>query len=213
MQKNSIAVRVTHIPTGTVVTAERAQPVSKPPIRHALLRGKLYDMELQKREEQMERLKGKQVEMGWGNQIRSYVLQPYQMVKDLRTEYEVAIPKPYSTATWRDSWRPGQSQGPGNRHTRQLNPAPPRQNAPARFRRGICVMKRRNAALNLSAPPGVGTGYVPVTWIVKADICPPLVWLAIGPCGALVQTERWAAGLAASTSGLVNAWPDLDSPR
>ena len=44
-------------------------------------------------EEQMDRLKGKHIEMGWGNQIRSYVLQPYQMVKDLRTEYEVGDPQ------------------------------------------------------------------------------------------------------------------------
>ena len=53
-----------------------------------VLRGKLYDIELQKQEEQSARLRGKHVEAGWGNQIRSYVLQPYQMVKDLRTEAE-----------------------------------------------------------------------------------------------------------------------------
>jgi peptide chain release factor 2 len=53
-----------------------------------VLRGKLYDIELQKVEEEQARLKGQHVEAGWGNQIRSYVLQPYQMVKDLRTEVE-----------------------------------------------------------------------------------------------------------------------------
>jgi peptide chain release factor 2 len=53
-----------------------------------VLRGKLYDLELQKIEEEQARLKGKHVEAGWGNQIRSYVLQPYQMVKDLRTNLE-----------------------------------------------------------------------------------------------------------------------------
>lgn len=53
-----------------------------------VLRGKLYDIELQKMEAEQARLKGKHVEAGWGNQIRSYVLQPYQMVKDLRTEVE-----------------------------------------------------------------------------------------------------------------------------
>ncbi len=94
MQKNSTAVRLTHIPTGTVVTCqnERSQSQNRQSAMR-VLRGKLYDMELQKREEKMERLKGKHVEMGWGNQIRSYVLQPYQMVKDLRTDYEVGNPQ------------------------------------------------------------------------------------------------------------------------
>ncbi len=93
MQKNSTAVRLTHIPTGLVVTCqnERSQTQNRQSAMR-VLRGKLYDMELQRREEQMERLKGKHVEMGWGNQIRSYVLQPYQMVKDLRTDYEVGNP-------------------------------------------------------------------------------------------------------------------------
>jgi peptide chain release factor 2 len=55
-----------------------------------VLRGKLYDIELQKLEAQQAQLKGKHVEAGWGNQIRSYVLHPYQMVKDLRTELETS---------------------------------------------------------------------------------------------------------------------------
>jgi peptide chain release factor 2 len=94
MQKNSTAVRLTHVPTGLVVICqnERSQMQNRQSAMR-VLRGKLYDMELQKREEQMARLKGKHVEMGWGNQIRSYVLQPYQMVKDLRTEYEVGNPQ------------------------------------------------------------------------------------------------------------------------
>ncbi len=94
MQKNSTAVRLTHLPSGLVVICqnERSQTQNRQSAMR-VLRGKLYDMELQKREEQMARLKGKHVEMGWGNQIRSYVLQPYQMVKDLRTEYEVGNPQ------------------------------------------------------------------------------------------------------------------------
>jgi peptide chain release factor 2 len=93
MQKNSTAVRLTHMPTGLVVICqnERSQMQNRLSAMR-VLRGKLFDMELQRREEQMARLKGKHVEMGWGNQIRSYVLQPYQMVKDLRTEYEVGNP-------------------------------------------------------------------------------------------------------------------------
>jgi peptide chain release factor 2 len=54
-----------------------------------ILRGRLYEVERQKREEEAARLKGEHVEAGWGNQIRSYVLHPYKMVKDHRTDYEV----------------------------------------------------------------------------------------------------------------------------
>jgi peptide chain release factor 2 len=89
MQKNSTAVRLTHAPTGIVVTCqnERSQLQNRESAMK-VLRGKLFDIELQKREEEQARLRGKHVEAGWGNQIRSYVLQPYQMVKDLRTDVE-----------------------------------------------------------------------------------------------------------------------------
>ncbi len=89
VQKNSTAVRLTHIPTGIVVTCqnERSQLQNRESAMR-VLRGKLYDIELQKLEAEQARLRGKHVEAGWGNQIRSYVLQPYQMVKDLRTDVE-----------------------------------------------------------------------------------------------------------------------------
>jgi len=93
MQKNSTAVRLTHIPTGIVVTCqnERSQLQNRESAMK-VLRGKLFDIELQKLEAEQARLKGKHVEAGWGNQIRSYVLQPYQMVKDLRTSVGTGNP-------------------------------------------------------------------------------------------------------------------------
>ncbi len=90
VQKNSTAVRLRHLPTGLVVTCqnERSQLQNKE-MALRILRGRLYDLELKKQEEEAARLKGQHVEAGWGNQIRSYVLHPYKMVKDHRTNHEV----------------------------------------------------------------------------------------------------------------------------
>jgi peptide chain release factor 2 len=89
VQKNSTAVRLIHIPTGLVATCqnERSQLQNRERAM-AVLKAKLYDLEWQKQEEEKARLKGEHVTAGWGNQIRSYVLQPYRMVKDLRTDWE-----------------------------------------------------------------------------------------------------------------------------
>ena len=89
VQKNSTAVRLTHLPTGIVVSCqnERSQTQNKE-VAFKILRGKLYDIEQQRITEEQARLKGQHVSAGWGNQIRSYVLHPYHMVKDLRTGYE-----------------------------------------------------------------------------------------------------------------------------
>jgi len=91
MQKSSSAVRVTHIPTGIVATCEneRSQAQNRATAMR-ILQARLLDLELRKQEEERARLKGEHVEAGWGNQIRSYVLHPYQMVKDLRTGYQVS---------------------------------------------------------------------------------------------------------------------------
>ena len=89
VQKNSTAVRLTHLPTGIVVSCqnERSQLQNRERAM-AVLKARLYDLELQKQEEEQAKLRGEHVTAGWGNQIRSYVLHPYRMVKDLRTEWE-----------------------------------------------------------------------------------------------------------------------------
>ena len=94
MQKSSTAVRFTHIPTGTVATSqsERSQLQNKN-IAFKILEARLFEKELARRAEEAAKLKGKRIEAGWGNQIRSYVLHPYKMVKDHRTEYQSGDPE------------------------------------------------------------------------------------------------------------------------
>jgi len=87
------AIRITHIPSGIVVScqAERSQHKNRATAWN-MLRARLYEMELQKREEAANATEATKSEIGWGHQIRSYVLQPYQMVKDLRTGVETSQP-------------------------------------------------------------------------------------------------------------------------
>ena len=84
------AVRITHIPTGIVVTSSEKSQHQNRAIAMDALKSRLYEMELRKRTEAIEAQHDAKGDAGWGNQIRSYVLQPYQMVKDLRTGVETS---------------------------------------------------------------------------------------------------------------------------
>ncbi|MFN3572724.1 MAG: peptide chain release factor 2 [Phenylobacterium sp.] len=91
INKTDSAVRLTHIPTGVVVACQagRSQHANRDEA-WKMLRARLYELELQKREAEQQALEDQKTDIGWGHQIRSYVLQPYQMVKDLRTEVETS---------------------------------------------------------------------------------------------------------------------------
>ena len=91
VNKTDSAVRITHMPSGIVVQcqSERSQHQNRAHA-FAMLRARLYEAELQRREAVTDAINATKTDIGWGHQIRSYVLQPYQMVKDLRTGVETS---------------------------------------------------------------------------------------------------------------------------
>jgi peptide chain release factor 2 len=94
VNKTESAIRITHIPTNIVVSCQndRSQHKNRA-TAWAMLRSRLYEFELEKREAAADKLNATKTDIGWGHQIRSYVLQPYQLVKDLRTGHQSYSPQ------------------------------------------------------------------------------------------------------------------------
>ena len=89
VQKNETAVRITHLPSGIVVSCQNQRSLTQNmQMAMNVLKSQLHELERKKQDAEIAAIKGESVDAGWGNQIRSYVLHPYKMVKDLRTGYE-----------------------------------------------------------------------------------------------------------------------------
>lgn len=89
VQKNETAIRITHAPSGIVVSCQNQRSLTQNlELAMKILKSQLFDLERRRQEAEVAALKGEDVDAGWGNQIRSYVLHPYKMVKDHRTNYE-----------------------------------------------------------------------------------------------------------------------------
>ena len=120
------AVRITHIPTGSSSPARTsARSTRTAPKAMKQLKARLYEAELQKREAEADAANAAKTDIGWGHQIRVYVLQPYQLVKDLRTGVTSTAPRTCSTATSTGSWpRPCRSASPARRSRSRMSTRP-----------------------------------------------------------------------------------------
>ena len=165
VNKTESAIRLTHMPTGVVVFCQndRSQHRNRAQAWD-MLRARLYEMELKKREEKALADNAAKTDIGWGHQIRSYVLQPYQMVKDLRPACRPPTPRPCSTATSTSSWKPSSRakrsaagrrrwrmwSRPRTRHASAL-----RQKAHISYRGPRVAMVRFQTSRHVSAAPSL----------------------------------------------------------
>ena len=119
VNKTSSAVRLTHLPTNIVVPSqtERSQHRNKD-LAMKVLRSRLYDLEKKKQEDEEGRTRESKKDISWGSQIRSYAIQPYQLVKDHRTRTRPGTSTPSRTATWTASSRPISCGGKKNKTSR-----------------------------------------------------------------------------------------------
>ena len=154
------AVRITHIPTGIVVACqnERSQHKNRASAMKQL-KARLYEAELQKREAEADAANAAKTDIGWGHQIRSYVLQPYQLVKDLRTGVDLHQPRRrarrrsrpvhggrFVATCYRRNGR-GRGCGIGPPPRRRFWPSPPAALSRAsRISRALIAMSRRSSA-------------------------------------------------------------------
>ena len=182
VNKTESAVRITHLPTGIAVACqtERSQHQNRANCWD-MLKSKLYEIELEKKKAETGAFVGEKSEIGWGHQIRSYVLQPYQLVKDLRTGVESRTPPMCWTAisipSWRRRWR--------------------RRSAASRKKRSKTLSSRRRPAPGRRAPScAIATGRV----LLIHFVLPNMTFWAT-PGGGVEPGETLLAGRAARTAG------------
>ena len=124
VNKTERAIRITHMPTGIIVACQtdRTQHRNRA-MAMEMLRARLYERELQKREAAADAIEANKTDIGWGHQIRNYVLQPYQMVKDLRTGVESGNPQAVLDGDLDAFLEASLAQGVTNRRPEAMEPS------------------------------------------------------------------------------------------